>query len=391
MVLPVPYAALLPLVVALATLTGVALAMRLRPKAARWPLLLFAVVLVGGAATAIVIRVVESLVLEMVVGGRLRDVESTRRWLVSFGIVGPLHVLGVAAVVWPALLNYAKRDDVDPQLLAAASAAGLVIGRVIVLAFLGRLAGGAGVRLGLLALGDVALAMTWAYGLARSALYDGHYGGTPFGRYALGTILLRGWVDVASRGSGSLGVPIAVAIVLLSTIYAVVGLWRLRALRDAPPTSRAELGQETMRDLARSQLKRGRVRISWILLGAVADVGGILLGFAASVWLGHSARIDFGEIDRGGPAQDAAALLLALGVIASFPVTAAIVALASGGRDRQRAYVLEAGVAAMLSLGALLAVLGVVAPVAVALGLACAPVAFVLAALGAHVAAGRRA
>jgi hypothetical protein len=52
--------------------------------------------------------------------------------------------------------------------------------------------------------------------------------------------------------------------------------------------------------------------------------------------------------------------------------------------------VLEAGLSAMVALVALLVVLGVVAPVAVALGVACAPVAFVLAGLGAWIAAGRK-
>lgn len=386
-----PLSALPPLVIAVAALIGVTFAMRLRPSAARWPLLLGAVVLLGGVASAIVIRLVETLVLERVLGQRLREVEEVRRWLVSFGLVGPLHVLGVTAVVWPALVNYGKRTEVDPPLLAATGAAGLVIGRIVVLLFLARIQLGAGVRLGLLALGDVSLAMVWAYGLARSALNDGHYGGTPFGRYALTTIFLRGWVEVSARAPGRLGAPVALGIGVLAAMYAVFGLFRLRRLRDAPPSTREAVGHETIRALARSELGRGRIRPLWIVLGTIADLGGIVLGFAAAVWLGHSAKIDFGEIDRGGPAQEPAAMLLALGVIASFPISAAIVAMASGGREKKRAYVLEAGLSAMLSLAALLFALGVVAPVAVALGVACAPAAFALAGLGAHVVAGRRA
>jgi hypothetical protein len=384
-----PVAAILPILVAVAALVGVALAMRLRPKAARWPLLLGGVVLLGGITTAIVIRVIESLVIDVAVGERLREVEWVRRWLVDFGIVGPLHVLGVTAVVWPALVNYSKRDEVDPPLLAATGAAGLVIGRVILQVILARVALGSGVRLGIVALGDVALAMTWAYGLSRSALNDGRYGGTPFGRYALGTIFLRGCVQVGSRAAGYYSI-LALAIGVLAAIYAVFGLFRLRRLRDAPPSTRAEVGQETLRAFARAELSRGRVRPLWIVLGSVVDLGGIVLGFAAAVWLGGSAKIDFGEIDRNGPGHDAAAGLLALGVIASFPISAAIVAMASGGREKQRAYALEAGISAMISLAALLTVLGVVAPVGVALGVACAPVAFLLSAIGAHVVAGRR-
>jgi hypothetical protein len=265
-------------------------------------------------------------------------------------------------------------------------AAGLVIGRTLAQIALQRAGLGAGVRAAILAFDDVSLAAVWGYGLALSSTEDGRLGGTPFGRYALFTMLLRGAVDTATRGQGALGLSFAIAVGALSLGYALLGVYRLRRAEGGD----VEAGQETIREFAREQLRRGGLRPGWVVFGALGNLGGMVLGLVAAVLVGRSARVDFGEIDRSGPAAEYAAMLLVLGVIVSFPISAAIIGMASGGRDQVRPHVLEAGLAAIFALGALLAVLGVVAPVAVALGVACAPVAFVLAGVGAWVAAGRR-
>jgi len=205
-------------------------------------------------------------------------------------------------------------------------------------------------------------------------------------------MVLRGAIELSLRSAAPAALPFALSVGTLLAIFATIGVLRLARHAAAPPTSLASLGQETIRDIARSELRRGGVRPLWIVVGALGNLGGIILGFASAVAVGHSAKIDFGEIDRSGPAAEYAALLLALGVIVSFPLSAAVVGIAGGGRGGTggRAHVLEAGIAAILALGALLFVLGVVAPVAVALGAACAPVAFALAGLGAWIAAGRQ-
>ncbi|MEO7093742.1 MAG: hypothetical protein ABI175_10865, partial [Polyangiales bacterium] len=216
-------------------------------------------------------------------------------------------------------------------------------------------------------------------------------GGTPFGRYALGTMIARGAVEMSIRSRAPVGTAFNLALGLIAGAAVTMGIFRLSDPQHAPISSLASVGQETIREIARAQLRRGGVRPLWIVLGAFGNLGGMILGFATAVVIGRSARIDFGEIDRSGPAAEYAALLLALGVIMSFPLSAAVVGLAGGGRNApQRAYVLEAGLSAMVALAALLSLLGVVAPVAVALGIACAPVAFVLAGVGAWIAAGRK-
>lgn len=385
-------ASLPALLVALTTVALVALARRLRTGKTSWTLAGWMVVLLGGAVAAVVVRAVETLVLDLIVGGRMPTLNPVLQTILAFGIVGPFTVLTLAAIVWPALgAATGSRDDVDPPLAAAAAAAGFVVGRVATQLLIEKVALGSGVRAAVMAIDDVALAATWGYGLALSG-FDGRLGGTPFGRYALVTMVLRGAIELSLRSSGPLALPFAISVGAILLIFASIGVFRLARHANAPPASLASLGQETIREIARTELRRGGVRPLWIVFGAFGNVGGILLGFAAAVAVGHSAHIDFGEIDRSGPAAEYAALLLALGVIVSFPLSAAVVGIASGGRERStgRAHVLEAGIAAILALGALLFVLGIVAPVAITLGVACAPVAFALAGLGAWLAAGRR-
>ncbi|MGZ3422574.1 MAG: hypothetical protein ACXWUG_17690 [Polyangiales bacterium] len=381
------------LLVALTTLAVVAFATpRLRVNRKSFKPIGWAVLVLGGAVAAVVVRAVQALVLDLIVGRRIASTgEGILQSIFSFGIVGPFTVLMLAAIVWPALgATGGSQDDVDPPLAAAAAASGFVIGRLATQVLLEHIAFRSGVRSAILAVDDVALAATWGYGLALSG-FDGRLGGTPFGRYALVAMALRGAIELSLRSQGPLSIPFALSAGVVLSLFAMVGILRLARHAAAPPTSLASLGQETIREIARNELRRGGVRPLWILLGAVADIGGIILGFAGAVWIGHRAGIDFGEIDRNGPGAEYAALLLAIGVIMPFPISAGVVGMASGGRRAgQRAHVLEAGIAAILALGALLFVLGVVAPVAVALGVACAPVAFALAGLGAWIAAGRR-
>ena len=378
-----------PIIVALTTMLVIALLGRLRAGKRRWPIVAWIVLPIGGVIAAIVVRAAESLVLDVAVGGRLVGAEGVRQGLIAFGIVGPLDVLMLTAIVW-AMLTRVLHDEVDPPLAAAVAGAGFVLGRLATTMLLERASLGTGVRAGILGAAEVSLAATWGYGLARSA-FDGRLGGTPFGRYALGIMVVRGAVELSVREPGPVAIAFAIGVATIALGFAALGIARLSGSSNAPPSSLASLGQETIREIARSELRRGGVRPAWIILGALGNLGGIVLGFAGAVVIGASAHIDFGEIDRNGPAAEYAALLLALGVIMSFPISAAVVGLAGGGRnERQRPFLLEAGLSSIVALGALLLALGVVAPVAVALGIACAPVAFMLAGLGAWIAVGRK-
>jgi hypothetical protein len=381
----------LPMIVAALAAAGAAWAQRLRTTATRWPALGWVALLALGAIGASAMRGAEYAVLRFAAGGAIERADSVRQTLMAFGIAGPLATLTIATACWLVLVRAKLRDEVDPPLAAMVAAAGFVVGEALVRISADEGARAIGVRGAVLAMGEIALAGSWGYGLARSA-WDGQLGGTPFGRYALGSMVVRGALELADRTRGVYSLSFMLAISLAGLGFASLGVFRLSRKDEAPPASLAVAGTETIRKLARSQLRGHGVRLTWIALGALANVGGMLIGFAGAVAIGLRAKIDFSEIDRNGPAAEYAALLLVLGVLVSFPFSAAVVGVASGGRNaRGRAYVLEAGLAAIGALALLLVALGVVAPVAAALGLACAPVAFVLAGLGAWVAAGRRA
>lgn len=354
----------------------------LRP--AQW-----ALTLLFGAVAALVVRALETFVVDVLVGRQRLDARAFFSAAVAFGLVGPLAVFGQVAAAWGAL-SIGKRDDADPPLVATLAAVGFTLGRIGLLAFQGRLH--SGVRSAVLGLDEVAIAALWGYGLALSAA-DGRLGGTPFGRYAVVAVVLRGGCELVVRSQSASGLSVGLALGALLSILAAVGVYRLAREGDAPASDRGlgHVGRATLTELARAELSRGRIRPLWIVVGTLGNVGGIALGLVAAVLVGRSAHVDFGEIDRAGPAAEYAGLILVLGVVVSFPISAALVGLASGGRAQQgSAHVLEAGIAAMLALGALLLALGVVAPVAVAVAAACAPVVFALAGIGAWITAGRR-
>jgi len=379
------------LVVALAFAALVAVsAPRVRRSNEHLRLSQWALLLVFGAVAALVVRALETFVVEVLVGRQRVDARAFFSAAVALGLVGPLAVLGQVAAAWGAL-SIGKREDVDPPLAATLAAVGFTLGRILLLSAQGRMH--SGVRAAVLGLDEVAIAALWGYGLALSAA-DGRLGGTPFGRYAFVGMLFRGIAELVVRSQSAVGLSVGIGGGALLAMLAAVGIYRLaRGDSDAPDSDRGlgHVGRATLTELARAELRRGRIRPLWILVGALGNVGGIALGLLGAVLVGRSAHVDFGEIDRAGPAAEYAGLILVLGVVVSFPVSAALVGLASGGRTAQgSAHVLEAGIAAMLALGALLLALGVVAPVAVAVAAACAPVVFTLAGIGAWITAGRR-
>ena len=71
-----------PMLVAFATHVGVAYAARLRTGGKRWPTLAWLLLSLGGVVAAVVVRAIESLVVDLAVGGRLVGAEG----VVHFGV-----------------------------------------------------------------------------------------------------------------------------------------------------------------------------------------------------------------------------------------------------------------------------------------------------------------
>jgi hypothetical protein len=143
-----------------------------------------------------------------------------------------------------------------------------------------------------------------------------------------------------------------------------------RILPLAPPSLRA----------MREALKRSERPISffWIGLGMLVTTGVITAMLVGAVLLGRRLGFEFAAIDRDASNAIAPLLLLASAALLAFLFAGWIVARASAARS-----VLEPAISALLAIGGALVLLGLAAPVAVVIALACAPLAFGLACLGA--------
>ncbi|MDI3287859.1 protease PrsW [Polyangium sp. 15x6] len=143
-----------------------------------------------------------------------------------------------------------------------------------------------------------------------------------------------------------------------------------RLLPLAPPSLRA----------MREALKRSERPISflWIGIGMLVTTGVITAMLVGAVLLGRRLGFEFAAIDRDASNAIAPLLLLASAALLSFLFAGWIVARASAARS-----VLEPAISALLAIGGTIVLLGLAAPVAVVIALACAPLAFGLACLGA--------
>ncbi|HEY1959415.1 MAG TPA: PrsW family glutamic-type intramembrane protease [Polyangiaceae bacterium] len=118
----------------------------------------------------------------------------------------------------------------------------------------------------------------------------------------------------------------------------------------------------------------------WVAYGAVVHLGGMFLGVAGAILLGHVGHVDFSVVDEHDVSTAGPVALLVAGILAGFPVAGYLVA-----RAGELPSLFESAASASLALLAILVVLGVVAPVAVVFALALAPIALGLSALGALV------
>jgi hypothetical protein len=122
------------------------------------------------------------------------------------------------------------------------------------------------------------------------------------------------------------------------------------------------------------------VKIGWVLLGALVTIGGMLVGVAAGVVAAHAMHIDLSSVDEHDVRAAAPALLVGLGVLASFPTSGWLIARAAGVRT-----LLEPALASVLALVVTLVCLGLSAPFSVVFALAVSPVAWVLSCFGAWI------
>jgi len=132
----------------------------------------------------------------------------------------------------------------------------------------------------------------------------------------------------------------------------------------------------------REALRRTEKPISpvWIAIGTLVTSGVITVMLIGAVLLGRKIGLDFAAVDRDASQASALAplLLLAGATLLAFPLAGWLIARASAADG-----VLEPALGSLVTIAFTILVLGFAAPVAVVIALACAPVAFGLACLGA--------
>ncbi|MRG95986.1 protease PrsW [Polyangium spumosum] len=313
----------------------------------------------------------------------------------AYLVAAPLEEgLKVAAATPAFRLRVGQHRPVDVIMYAAAAALGFMtlksalflIGRPFSLVDPARTA--------LTTVAATSLATWWGFALGRDP--QGRMGGGWFnGAWVLAAAGNAVAHHVAfARGPAS--VLATIPIIVAGAVIAVLG-WRDVLARNAekakvepreherererePKKSRRHPLAPPSLKAIREAMKRSDRGISffWIGLGMLVTTGVITAMLVGAVVLGRRLGFEFTAIDRDASNAIAPLLLLASAALLSFLFAGWIVARASAARS-----VLEPAISALLAIGGTIVLLGLAAPVAVVIALACAPLAFGLACLGA--------
>jgi hypothetical protein len=303
----------------------------------------------------------------------------------AFGlfVLGPLdETLRVAAAVVPLRSKHMRRPY-DAMRVSIGAAAGFV-SMALAVRYWGQPVGLEDlVRGGLAGLGQVSLSSLWGYALGRERRRKPS--GTAFSRAFLLAVLFSTLLSHLLWARGPRGLVAAAPLVITAVAISLVArrdLGRLgeetrsallsRFLPVAPPSL------DALRDALRRPERPMMLR--WVLLGALVTIGVLTTSLTASVLLGRRLGIDFAAVDQPDSFERSVPplVLLGLATLAAFPIAGFLVARASAARG-----VLEAALGATIAIASVVVLMGVAAPVAVAFGLAFAPIAFGLACAGA--------
>ncbi|HSC88114.1 MAG TPA: PrsW family glutamic-type intramembrane protease [Polyangiaceae bacterium] len=199
----------------------------------------------------------------------------------------------------------------------------------------------------------------------------------------IGCALLHGTYDyiVFGRGLGFL------VLVIPMLVAMALGLRRLldESRHSAPPSSSGRLSSHSLFDM--SQIgsirdvvdRKGQpVLVHWIVLGALVTLGVMLCFLALAVYVGHRIGVDFALADEAGVEAALPIGLLGAALLLAFPVSAYLVARASGAHS-----VLEPAWSTGAAIVIVLALFSVTEPTALVVALGIAPVGFALACVGA--------
>jgi hypothetical protein len=302
-------------------------------------------------------------------------VTRTSALLTLLFFVAPIEEAAKVAVVWPVARRGMLASRALGMILSSLAALGFASAESALLVALGG-------PVSWLAVLRVAAAMP-AHGFCAALWGYAWAGRQQRGRYLpvlwVTSVVVHALYDhiVFARGPGLLVVTVP--------LLGAMGVLTWSALRDvAPAESRSlfprAIPEPPSLEALRLALRRADqpLKFRWISVGALVNVGMVMVSIAGAVFLARRLGIDLSLADEADVRGASALLLLGAAVLLAFPLSGYLVARASGVRG-----VLEpafaAGVAIALSVG----FLSLTAPLAVIVALAVAPVAFGLACAGA--------
>jgi RsiW-degrading membrane proteinase PrsW (M82 family) len=288
--------------------------------------------------------------------------------LATFLLAAPLEEGLKVLVVW----TLYRRRRVATARLGLAYAAATAASFAAVEAALTRVAPDDGVglvRLLLAAPAALFFAGLWGYALGAAHRHDRFFSFS----WLLATVL-HGLYDhiLWGRGPGLLVVLIPMLLFMaLATFMALRGEGPVHTVLEPPSlaTVRARLTQ-----------RERPLMVRWIVAGAFVTLGLIVVFVALSVVAGNRLGVDFALADESDVRSSGPLVLLGAAVLAAFPISGYLVARASSGQG-----LLEPALAAATTLGLLVGMLWLAAPIGVLFALAVAPIALGLACGGAWI------
>lgn len=318
-------------------------------------------------------RVLRLADIELFVQSGLTVRASVESMLAMLFFCVPLEEAMKVAIIWPLYLRKRISGGALGVTYAVLAASGFAAGEILAYGLMTKASWLMLLRVFLSVPAHIFFAGLWGYVL----------GGKGRSRYFLlslmGCVLIHAIYDhiVFSRGPALLVVAIPMFATMAWGVFALLNKGPDSASHWSSPYSLLEPssvgGSHRIFETQRRTLK-----LQWIVMGAFVNLGVTLLFLAAAVYAGHRFHVDFALVEEANKEGVVPVMFLATGLLASFPVSAFLVARASGTRS-----VLEPAWAMGASILFVLAIFSVTEPTAIVIAMGLAPVGFLLACAGA--------
>ncbi len=306
-----------------------------------------------------------------------------------FLVVAPVQEAAKVAAAWPAFLSKHFDEPYDGVVYAAASSLGFAaVENALVLR--AHPTGAVWIARTLLALpAHLFFACLWGYALGRAKRLKRRL--PVFPAAFVVAIAAHGLYAhfVYGRGPGALLLVLPLLMVMGVVTWLLARDLHLRGQHPSRSPGSTRLSRlsaaaepPSLREVRLALTGANEpVKVRWILFGAVVTIGAMIMGVTAGVIASHLLHVDLASVDEGSMSSAAPALLLVVGLLASFPMSGWLIARAAGVHT-----ILEPSLATVLALVLVLIALGLAAPFTVVFALAVSPIAWVLACFGAWMA-----